>query len=371
MTGSPLWYLLEAGDLPDTPALAVFPSRIEQNLARMLEIAGGPRRLRPHVKTYKMAEIVRMQLRAGINRFKCATIAEAEMLAMEGVESVLLAYQPLGPKTERLIALIRKYPETGFSALTDHPEAAQLISSVFRKHGERLDVFIDINNGMNRTGIDPGHASDLFGLCGDLPGLNPAGLHIYDGHLRHRDPALREDACNRDFAPVQELIAAIRSKFLVGPEIVAGGSPTFTLHARRPDVVCSPGTSFLWDAGYRDAMPDLPFEPAAVLLTRVISLPAPDLVCIDLGHKSVAPENSLDNRIRILNAEGLVPLSHSEEHMVLRNTSGVKLKHGDLLFALPVHICPTVALYDWVTVIQEGRIADSWRVVARDRRIAV
>jgi D-threonine aldolase len=370
MSATP-WYRLQGGEIPDTPALAVYPARIEQNIRRMVELVGSADRLRPHVKTHKLAEVVRMQLRAGITRFKCATIAEAEMLALESATSVLLAYQPLGPKTERLIALMRRYPETRFAALVDHPDAARMISVVYRNHGERLDVYVDINNGMNRTGCAPGDAAALFRLCTELPGLNPVGLHVYDGHIRERDARRRQELCDQAFGPVEQLVAAIRAEFLLGPEIVAGGSPTFALHARRVGVQCSPGTNMLWDAGYSEAFPDLPFQPAAMLLTRVVSMPAPGLVCLDVGHKSVAAENPLPNRLRFPDVEGLEPVGHSEEHLVLRNTGGTPLKPGDLLYALPYHICPTVALYDRVAVVQDGRVGDFWKVAARDRKINI
>ena len=96
-----------------SPALLVYPDRIEENIRRMIQIAGGTERLRPHVKTHKLAEVIRIQMEHGIGKFKCATVAEAEMTASCNAEDVLLAYQPVGPNVERLVRLAKTFPNSG------------------------------------------------------------------------------------------------------------------------------------------------------------------------------------------------------------------------------------------------------------------
>src|SRR5436305_1565869 len=86
-----------------SPALLVYPDRVRENIQRMLRLAGGPGRLRPHMKTHKLPEVVRMQRALGISKFKCATIAEAEMTAACGAPDVLMAYQAVGPNVGRLV----------------------------------------------------------------------------------------------------------------------------------------------------------------------------------------------------------------------------------------------------------------------------
>src|ERR1700754_572473 len=100
------WYRISNVDQLDTPALVVYPDRVKENIRTAVDMVGDPARLRPHVKTHKSPETTRLMLAGGIRSFKCATIAEAEMLALEGAEDVLLAYQPVGPKAARFIALI-------------------------------------------------------------------------------------------------------------------------------------------------------------------------------------------------------------------------------------------------------------------------
>ena len=153
--------------------------------------------------------------------------------------------------------------------------------------------------------------------------------------------------------------------------IIAGGSPTFTVHTQRTDVYCSPGTCLLWDWGYGDRFQDQPFQHAAVLTTRVISKPAPHLITVDLGHKAVAAENPIDRRFRFLNLEGYEILSQSEEHGVIRVADWDSIHVGDLLYALPYHICPTVALHDYATVIENQTVSEKWSILARRRQISI
>ncbi|MGN6178407.1 MAG: alanine racemase, partial [Mucilaginibacter sp.] len=114
------WYIIDNIDEIDTPALVVYPDRVKENISFAKSIIEDVERLRPHVKTHKSGNVTRLLLEAGITKFKCATIAEAEMLAMTGALDVLLAYQPSGPKLERLIQLIKTYPKTHFSCLVDN-----------------------------------------------------------------------------------------------------------------------------------------------------------------------------------------------------------------------------------------------------------
>ena len=77
-------YQLDSTETIPSPALIFFEELIDQNIRKMIEIAGGVDRLRPHCKTHKTVAIARKLVAAGIDRHKSATIAEAEMLAEAG-----------------------------------------------------------------------------------------------------------------------------------------------------------------------------------------------------------------------------------------------------------------------------------------------
>ncbi|MGH7995778.1 MAG: alanine racemase, partial [Opitutaceae bacterium] len=252
-----------------SPALLVYPDRIERNIRAMVRIAGGPERLRPHVKTHKMAEIVRLQQDAGIDRFKCATLAEAEMLARCAVRHALLALQPVGPNGARLAGLARIFPQTRFGAIVDHPDSARALARAAQDGQVTLDALVDLDCGMGRTGIAPGpEAFELYRLICGLPGLTAGGLHAYDGQIHDRDPAERRRRVEAAMAPVRTLREHLEKAGLPVPRLVAGGTPTLAAHAAVGDRECSPGTCVLWDAGYARLFPDLDFQPAAALLTR-------------------------------------------------------------------------------------------------------
>jgi D-serine deaminase-like pyridoxal phosphate-dependent protein len=369
MNPSDTWYQIDELKQIDSPALIIFKERIQHNIDQMIRIAGHPERLMPHIKTYKMIEIVRMQINCGLHSFKAATIPELELLAMAQAKEALLAFQPSAIKLKRLINLIKNYPNTNFSTIIDNIETAAMIDGILKDHHLNLDVYIDINNGNNRTGIRPHHALELYDKCLKMYSIHISGLHVYDGHIRIQDFMERKKACDLDFEPVNDLAHQIRSEKQNDLKIIAGSSPTFPVHAQRKKVICSPGTTLLWDAGYGTKFTDMPFLPAALLLTRVVSVPGNQLLCLDLGHKAIAAENPLENRVRFLNVAGLKPVSQSEEHLVVKNIQHASLKPGDLLYGIPYHICPTTALYDEVVVVEKDKVIDRWKVLARNRTI--
>lgn len=365
------WFIIKDIEQLDTPALVVYPDRVKQNIALLKGMINDVSRLRPHAKTHKCKEAASLMIEAGINKFKCATIAEAEMLGMSKAADVLLAYQPVGPKLERFIELIKAYPDTKYSCLIDNLDAAKHISETALKNGLQIPVYIDLNVGQNRTGIVPEDALQLYIDCQNLKGIRIIGLHAYDGHLHDADLAIRTQKCNEAFEPVRKLQQDIQQKGYPEPLIIAGGSPTFPIHAKRENIECSPGTFVYWDRGYSLTCAEQPFLPAAVVVSRVISLPDDTKICVDVGHKSVSAENELNKRIYFLNAPELKPIGQSEEHLVLEAGQGHQYKVGDMLYGLPYHVCPTIALYERAITIENNTISGEWKNIARDRKITI
>src|SRR5262249_42291064 len=112
-------YALSNAPTVFSPSLVFFPALIRGTIARVIHLlhtrwtssrrnkwAASPTPLRPHVKTHKTRETPRMLLDAGVTRHKCATIAEAEMLATAGAPDVLIAYPLVGPNLGRLVELV-------------------------------------------------------------------------------------------------------------------------------------------------------------------------------------------------------------------------------------------------------------------------
>jgi D-serine deaminase-like pyridoxal phosphate-dependent protein len=356
----------------DSPALVVYPHIVQKNIDRMKEIAGDVNRLRPHVKTHKMAEVVKMQMDNGINKFKCATIAEAEMLGQVDAVNVLLAYQPVGPKVNRLADIIDQYPNTKFACLVDDTDAAENISTVFLSKNKTIEVWLDLDVGQHRTGIFADQrALDLFLFCKKLKGISPVGFHVYDGHIRDDNFEKRKEKSDKCFKLVEQLNVDIEQLGFEKLKIVAGGSPAFNVHALRDNVDCSPGTCLFWDFGYQNMLPEQQFNYAALVISRIISKPSDNLICVDLGHKSIAAENPFP-RVHFLNLPDAKQVGQSEEHLVLDVGDNAKFKVGEVLYGVPKHICPTCALYEKAIIVDEDGLAKKeWRVIARDRRITI
>jgi len=365
------WYLLDNTNEVHTPSLLIYPNRIEANIKKMIDIAGGPDRLRPHVKTHKMSEIIKLQMKYGILKFKCATIAETEMVAGCGAPDILLAVQPVGPNIDRFFKLKQEFKKVKISCIADNEDIIIQLSDMARKTGLETNVWLDINSGMNRTGVIPGEkAARLFKRIMDSPMLIAEGLHVYDGHIHEPDFTKRKLLCNEGFISMTSLVEDLKSDGISPVKIIAGGTPTFPVHASREDIELSPGTLLLWDWGYSSSFSDMDFLHAAVLVTRVISKPAKDLLCLDLGHKSVASEMP-QPRINFLNIQKYAIINHNEEHMVIRTGEAAKYKTGDLLYGIPWHICPTVDRHDSVYVINDHKLTGQWSVEARKRKITV
>jgi D-serine deaminase-like pyridoxal phosphate-dependent protein len=354
-----------------SPSLLIYRERLEENIRRMIAIAGDVERLRPHVKTHKMPEIIKLQMKYGINKFKCATISETEMVAGCGAADILLAMQPVGPNLARFFKIKQVFKNSKISCIADNEEVIIQLSDMSRKTGIETSVWLDINTGMNRTGITPGNqANRLYNRIIDSPMLIAEGLHVYDGHIHDNDFLLRKKKCDDSYASVMTLIEELEGEGISPVKIVAGGTPTFPIHATRKDVELSPGTLLLWDYGYSSSFADLDFLHAAVLLMRVVSKPAKELLCLDLGHKAVAAEMP-HPRVMLLGITNYTVSGQNEEHLVIKTPKADNYKPGDIFYGIPWHICPTVDRHDTVTVVNNNLATEEWKVEARKRKITI
>ncbi|WP_255068192.1 D-TA family PLP-dependent enzyme [Lacihabitans sp. LS3-19] len=356
----------------DSPSLLLFKDKVENNIDKMIAIAGGDtNRLIPHIKTNKMENVVRMMIEKGIKQFKSATIAEAELAAMAGAEKVIIAHQLLGPKIYRLLDLIEKYPNTRFASLVDCNAVLDEISNKFEAKNLTAEIYYDINNGMDRSGheIDGQLAEDLKNAF-TKSHIKLSGLHVYDGHIRDDAFSERKEKVEAGMRKVYEILDKLKPE--IGElEIIVGGTPAFTSHASEMSRTLSPGTCVLWDWGYGDKFVEQNFEFAALVMMRIISKPKAGIITVDMGHKAVASENPIDKRIRFLDNPDLKLISQSEEHGVIETENWNNYKVGDILLGIPYHICPTVNLYHEAQVIKNNEWVGTWKIEGRNRKITV
>ncbi|MCZ6598063.1 MAG: alanine racemase [Planctomycetota bacterium] len=348
-----------------SPALVVHLDRVRENLRRVIAHVGDPDRWRPHVKTTKIPAVFAEIARAGVRHFKCATTREVlylcRTLREEGVEGadVLLAHLPVGRALQGLGRVAAEHPETSMSVLCEDPDAVLAIPA-------GVDVFVDVNVGMERTGI-PVAEHDAIAAVARAAGNRFRGVHGYDGHLHDGSPAERRAAVFACYDRLHDLVVALIDGGASVGEVITSGTPTF-LHALayvgfdelegvRHRV--SPGTVVYHDLRSEQENPELDLLPAATVLTRVVSHPSANLVTCDAGSKSIAAEAG-DPCAFVIGRPELVPQSPNEEHLPLRVTAGERPPRGTVLHLVPLHVCPTVNLAEQALLVDgdDARVVD-------------
>lgn len=365
-----LYEFAEQGEVI-SPQLVYYPELIRENISRMKRIAGETERLWPHIKTHKMAQVTKMLVAEGIDKFKCATIAELEMAAEAGGEQLVMAYPLVGPNIGRFIAVSKAYPHVMFYAIADDTRQVELLGNAAEKEGLRISLLMDVDLGQHRTGVSVDEVETLYHIWAKRTGIRMCGMHCYDGHRHEKDVEVRQEEVKKADDRLQFIIASLKDNGFDVSVVILGGTPSFPCHAKLMKEYLSPGTCVIQDVGYREAYPDLDFIPAAAVLTRVVSRPTKDTFTLDMGTKAVSCDPPVP-RAEIVGMEYAETVMQNEEHWVVR----VPEKHikdipkiGTELFALPVHICPTSALYPGVPVIERGHLKEWWEITARNRKI--
>jgi len=364
------WYEVQNIETVDSPSIALYLENLKYNINSMISLVeGNTERLMPHIKTNKMPRVMRLLLNSGISNFKASTISEAEIAAEAGANSILIAHQLVGPKIDRFLSLTKHFPATQFSTIIDNIESAELLNKKASECGLHINIYIDINNGMNRSGIKIGEGlDDLIIFLKGCKALKFQGFHVYDGHLRDADFSVRNEKIEKGLEDVTSYFDTLKESYPQA-RMICGGTPSFTSHLMEENRITSPGTCVLWDWGYGEKLTEQNFKHAALLVTRVISKPTEGIITVDLGHKSVAAENPIDKRVKFLNLGAYELLSQSEEHGVIKVKEWEKYKVGDVFYGVPYHICPTINLHDEVSVIENGIKKESWAITARKRKL--
>lgn len=354
----------------ETPAMVVFGSRLEANIAALCNLVGGGQHLMVHVKTHKSEAVTRQQIAAGIAGFKCATLKELEMVLEAGASQAILAYSMAqAVKARRYSEVVANHGQARVHATVSAPLHVELLEQAAAERSQRLLAMVDLDVGMHRTGIGIGAgAVALYRQIAASSHLEPGGLHVYDGHEHIHDPAARQAATDRHIELVQQFKAQLEAEGMAVPRVVGGGSFSFPYYARTEGWHGSPGTCVYWDTGYAAGMPDMPFAFAAMVLAQVVDRHADQgTITTDLGYKAIAGDPPVERRVQLLGQPQARLLLQNEEH-------GVFAWHGDLpeigtyLLAVPGHVCPTTIRYAGSFVVDEaGEVVDFYPHTARDR----
>jgi len=347
-----------------TPALLLDLDALEQNLDITLARLGGhPDRWRPHVKTAKLLITMQRMVARGIANFKCATTLELTTACDAGARDVLVAFPATGARARRIREIAAANPGVTISVLVESEEQLAPISD------SPIGAFVDINPGLDRTGLNQAGAEKLAGLVKAIEsrGIRFRGLHYYDGHHRQPDLRDRRAAAFAGYDRLMTLAAQCRPG-----EVITSGTPAMPC-ALAYQPFCSAGFVHRVSAGtvvYNDLtsleqLSDWKYRPAVMVLATVISHPTPDLITCDAGHKSVSADAG-DPTCAAWNHPALIAQHPSEEHLPMRIPAGAAVPElGDLLYLVPKHVCPTVNNFDDVLLVSGGKIVGMERVTAR------
>ena len=353
-----------------TPALLIYPELVEANIRTTLRLLGGDaNRWRPHVKTAKLEFIMRMLATNGVTNFKCATTLELLTACRAGARDVLVAYPLQGANALRVREIARQFPAVRVSALVEAAKTPEIWK------GSAIGLFLDVNPGMNRTGIEQNRAEEVVRVARAVldAGLEFRGLHYYDGHLSNFDLPERIVAAHRGYDQLLALVGALEAAGMPVAELITAGTPALPgslsyagFRDARFTHRVSAGTVVYGDATSREQLPaDYGYQPAVVVLARVVSHPAPNIFTCDAGHKSVSADSGVPNCI-VLGREDLLPRAPSEEHLPIEVPAGAaKPAVGDFVYLLPRHVCPTVNNFDDALLVRSGVVKRVERVTAR------
>jgi len=365
-------YALHDVDQILTPALLIYPECVDRNIQATLRMVGSdPERWRPHIKTAKLKAVVRRFLDYGIRNFKCATSLELLTACEAGAADVLVAFPVTGANAERIREIASQYPGTRVSALVESSEQAALW------RGTNLGVFIDVNPGMDRTGIDQDRADVVSKLAAEIGGAF-RGLHYYDGHVSGVGASERESKTHEGYSRLLRIVHALSDAGMSPGEVITSGTPAapygFSYSGFNGGGFIqriSPGTVVYNDFTSLEQLPGYGYVPAVLVLSTVVSQPTSHHVTCDAGHKSVSADAGVPT-CQVVGRPDLKPQKPSEEHLPIEvPATGDRPRIGDKLYLLPRHVCPTVNNFDEALFIVNGRIDKVEAVTARGHESAL
>lgn len=349
-----------------TPALAIYPDIVDANIQTTLRLVGGnPHRWRPHIKTAKLKFTLERLINAGIDRFKCATTLELLTACQNGAKDVLVAFSISGSSVKRILQIAAQFPNVMISVLVEDRQ------QVNAWKGTSIGMFIDLNPGMDRTGIDATRTEEIVDLA-KASGALFRGIHYYDGHVSSFAEHLREAKVHEGYTELLALADALSASGVSIAEIITSGTPAlpYALSFAGWDGMpffhsVSPGTVVYNDSTSLNQLPGLGYQAAALVISTVVSRPKQDRVTCDAGHKAVSVDAGVPSCI-VLDHLDWTPQKPSEEHLPIDlPSSEANVKPGQRIYLVPRHVCPTVNNFDQALLIRNGRIAGVAEVTAR------
>ncbi|HEX2814357.1 MAG TPA: DSD1 family PLP-dependent enzyme [Sphingopyxis sp.] len=358
----------------NTPVLVLDVEALDRNIAAMAALAAGHGvGLRPHAKTHKSVDIAKRQLGAGALGVCCAKIGEAEVLVDGGIAGILITSPVAAPRAiDRLAALAAR--ADGLMAVVDHPAVAERIDAALEVAGATLDVVIDIDPGIRRTGVASAEAAvDLARAITALPRLRYRGVQYYCGSQQHIEVYAERRAAIVERTDYLKSVIAALAEAGFAPGIVTGsGTGTHRIDLDLGVFTeLQAGSYVFMDTQYLDCDlsgdGDVPFETALGVDARVVSANHAGLVTIDAGFKALSTDGGVAVVRRGAPEDARFAFMGDEHSALIASGIGDRLAPGDPVMLTVPHCDPTVNLYDHYHVVSGDTLVAIWPVSARGR----
>lgn len=356
----------------DTPVMLLDLDRFEANVRRLsTAIAAGGKQWRPHSKGHKSPWIARRQAEAGAIGVTCAKVSEAEVMVDGGVRSVLIANELVTRRKLERVARLQARAEVMVCA--DDPFHVRLASDVATDVGVVIPLVIDVNIGMNRTGVAPGPpALELARAIDAAPGLRMAGIMGYEGHVLTAWPnEEKRSATVAAIAGLNESRALIEADGMAVGIVSGGGSGNYMFASQLEGLTeLQAGGACLMDPFYGKLchLEELGFEYALTILTTVTSRPTAERVITDAGFKTMSARE--EGQPIVLDRPGLELDYLSAEHGVWRRglDSG-DIRIGDRLEIIPDYHDTTTFRHDAFVGVRHGVVEAIIPLLARGKLV--
>lgn len=346
---------------PETPYLAIDQEILERNLRKMaghlekLEI-----NLRPHVKTHKIPEIGKLQLKSGAVGITVATIGEAEVFAKRGFRDIFIAY-PLWVTPEKLKRLKRLSRKTKLTLAIDSTSGAKQIAEL-----AGTEVLVEIDSGHHRSGCKPDQAGEV-GLSAKKHGLVPKGVFTFPGHSYK--PKGKSSAVKDETSALKQAVAAFEEVGLVAQVISSGSTPSAKLTPKGLVNELRPGV-YVFNDAQQIELGSCSFKDIALWANATVVSIEGRKVIVDAGSKILGADRAAwaSGFGRLLDFPAARITALSEHHATIMFPAGSKIpKLGKVLRIIPNHVCNAVNLVDQVYLTSRGKLIGRWRVAARGK----
>jgi len=357
----------------ETPCLVLDLDVLEHNLQKMQAAAArAGKDLRPHAKTHKCSALARRQIEAGAIGVCVAKVSEAEALVKAGIDNILITGPVVTPgKVERLVDLVATAPS--LMVVIDHPGNIALVDTALRARGMSMDVLLDVDVGLHRTGVRPPDALALAGKIDSRPNLRLRGIQAYAGQVQHIHAYdMREHTSHQCLRDAVHVFRDLQATFPACTIFSASGTGTFDIDLAVPEITeLQVGSYVCMDTEYLEIEPadkgsqEAAFEPALRLLTTVVSTNHEGFVTVDAGLKSLYRDGGKPQVIVPANSALAYDWFGDEYGRVTCPDPSALPRLGTVLELVTSHCDPTVNLFDHYFLARGESVTGTWPIDLR------